>query len=234
MCLIEKLRAPKLSWPKLRKFGALWGNASGLALIEFAYSLPILMGIGMYGAEIANMAMVRMRINQVSMHMADNAARIGEGSLLADKKIYEADINDLFVGAHLQAGENLDIYSQGRIIVSSLQKHSDGDQYIFWQRCKGMKNHQSSYGSEGENAADRPINGMGPAGNRVTAPENEAVIFVEVEYDYQPLISKHFTRTSTIKTRAAFNVRDNRDLTQVYDKSGADPVASCDTYDGLS
>tara|TARA_R110000787_G_scaffold16887_7_gene53465 strand:- start:53696 stop:54400 length:705 start_codon:yes stop_codon:yes gene_type:complete len=217
-----------------RILSALAVNTSGLALIEFAYSLPLVMGVGMYGAEIANVAMVRMRVNQVSMHAADNAARIGEGALLTQKTIYEADINDLFVGADLQAGRYVDIFENGRIIISSLQKHSDGDQYIHWQRCKGKKIYDSSYGTEGENAPDRPVNGMGPSGTRVSAPDDGAVIFVEVSYDYKPLISNTFTDTRTITTRSAFNVRDRRDLTQIYDRTGSDPVADCGTYDGIS
>lgn len=192
------------------------------------------MGVGMYGAEVANVAMVRMRVNQVSMHAADNAARIGEGSLLSEKTIYEADINDLFVGADLQAGRFVDIFENGRIIISSLEKHSDGDQYIHWQRCKGKKSHVSSYGTAGENSPSRPVNGMGPSGARVVAPANQAVIFVEISYDYKPLISSSFTNTRTITTRSAFNVRDRRDLTQIYDRTGSDPVADCDTYDGIS
>ena len=192
------------------------------------------MGVGMYGAEVANVAMVRMRVNQVSMHAADNAARIGEGALLTQKTIYEADLNDLFLGADLQAGKYVDIFEHGRIIISSLEKHSDGDQYIHWQRCKGKKAHVSSYGTEGENSPSRPVNGMGPSGARITAPDNGAVIFVEVAYDYKPLISSTFTSTRTITTRSAFNVRDRRDLTRIYDRTGSDPVADCATFDGIS
>lgn len=216
-----------------RTLSALAVNTSGLALIELAYSLPFVMGIGMYGAEVANIAMVRMRINQVSMHAADNASRIGEGAILTAKKIYESDINDLFIGADLQAGQYVDIYENGRIIISSLEMHSDGDQYISWQRCKGKKAHVSSYGTEGEDSPTRPINGMGPTGAKVTAPSGQAVIFVEISYDYKPLISRSFTNTSTITTRSAFNVRDRRDLTQIYDRTGSDPVSDCDTYDGI-
>lgn len=234
MYLSKKLSGLKSCQFIKRTLSALAANTSGLALIELAYSLPILMGVGMYGAEIANIAMVRMRVNQVSMHAADNAARIGEGSLLSEKKIYESDINDLFVGAQRQAGGYIDILEHGRIIISSLQKHSDGDQYISWQRCKGKKAHVSSYGTEGENSPSRPTDGMGLAGAKVTAPADQAVIFVEIAYDYQPLISSSFTNTRTITTRGAFNVRDRRDLTQIYDRTGSDPVSDCDTYDSIS
>ena len=224
---------PKLSGLK-RTLSALAGNTSGLALIELAYSLPLLIGVGMYGAEVANVAMVKMRVNQVSMHAADNASRIGEGTLLSVKKIYENEINDLFTGAHLQAGRSVDIFEHGRIIISSLEKHSDGGQYIHWQRCKGKKIHPSSYGTAGVNSPSRPINGMGPTGAKVSAPDGQAVIFVEISYDYQPLISDKFTSIRRITTHSAFNVRDRRDLTQIYKQNASDPVASCSTYDGIT
>ncbi|MEH6789700.1 TadE/TadG family type IV pilus assembly protein [Parasphingorhabdus sp.] len=217
-----------------RTLAAIAVNTSGLALIEFAYALPLLLGVGMYGAEVANIAMVRMRVNQISMHAADNAARIGEGALLTQKKIYESDINDLFIGADLQAGDYVDIFEHGRVIISSLERHSDGGQYINWQRCKGKKTHVSSYGTAGVNSPSRPVTGMGPVGARVTAPANQAVIFVEISYDYQPLIARTFTKTRTITTRAAFNVRDRRDLSQIYNRTGSDPVSSCNTYSGIS
>jgi hypothetical protein len=213
--------------------GDLRRDTSGLAFIEFAFSLPVLVVVGLYGAEVANLAVATMRVNQVALHVADNGSRIGEQSLLSASRIYESDINDLFVGADKQAGSGLDIYEHGRVIMSSLEQHSDGDQYISWQRCMGKKEHDSTFGEAGEDADDRPTDGMGPDGAEVTAPENQSVIFVEVEYDYQPLISDRFVSETTLRSRAAFNVRDNRDLTQIYDRTGSDPIAECDVYEDL-
>ena len=74
---------------------------------------------------------------------------------------------------------------------------------------------------------------MGPASDPVTATQGDAVIFVEIDYDYQPLISKMFTTARTVKTSAVFNVRDSRDLSQIYqrDPNHPDPVADCSVYD---
>src|SRR3546814_8922602 len=62
---------------------------SGVALIEFAYSLPILMAMMMSGAELTNYATVKMRLSQVALHIADNGGRIGNGTVLSVKKISE-------------------------------------------------------------------------------------------------------------------------------------------------
>ena len=44
---------------------------SGLALTEFAYSLPILLALGLYGFETAHLAIAHMRISNMAMLAAD-------------------------------------------------------------------------------------------------------------------------------------------------------------------
>ena len=99
---------------------------------------------------------------------------------------------------------------------------------------KGIKAFESAYGGEGHGLAGN-LTGMGPEGEEVTGEPGEAVIFVEVSYDYQPLIGDVFTNTNEITTTAAFNVRDDRDLTQIYQRDGGspDPAASCSVNDGF-
>src|SRR4051794_9035519 len=95
-------------------------DTSGVALIEFALTLPVLLVLSLTGAELTNYITTKMRISQIALHLADNAARIGAGTQLSLKTITEADINDLFVGANLQSGE-LGLQTNGRIILSSLE-----------------------------------------------------------------------------------------------------------------
>src|SRR3546814_7243518 len=97
---------------------------SGVALIEFAYSLPILMAMMMSGAELTNYATVKMRLSQVALHIADNGGRIGTGPVLSVKKISETDINDILTGAGLQAG-SVDLYANGRIVLFRLEPMKD-------------------------------------------------------------------------------------------------------------
>ena len=79
-------------------------DRSGLALIEFAYSLPLLTTMTMAGAELTNFTTTKMRVSQLALHVADNAARMGTGDILALKTISETQINDVFAGANLQGG----------------------------------------------------------------------------------------------------------------------------------
>lgn len=212
-------------------------STCGAAVTEFALAAPLVLTAGLWGVETAHQAVVQMRISQVAVLVADNASRVGEMSLLGETMLYESDINDVLHGAHVQTGASFDLYSHGRVILSSLEVVPDTEdqQYIHWQRCKGKLVRGSSYGDEGDGLASG-IDGMGPPGEEIIAFKGEAVMFVEVVYEYQPLISEMFTHADIITAKAAFNVRDNRDLTQVYqrDEMDPDPVADCNVYDGVA
>ena len=201
---------------------ALLGDTSAVALIEFAYSLPVFLLIALSGAEITNYATTKMRLSQVALHVADHAARMGAGSQLAAKTISETQINDVLTGAGLQAG-GIDLYPNGRVILSSLEPVANPNPSnrfrIRWQRCRGSVNRPSSYGAAGTTN----MTGMGPAGRQVTAEVNGATMFVEVHYNYQPILSDSLAPSLQIREIASMMVRDRRDLTQIYNAEGATP-----------
>lgn len=201
-------------------------DPSGLALLEFAFVLPVVMVMSLTGAELTNYITAKMRISQLALHLADDAARVGNGSQLSSKTITETDINDLFTGAQLQSGE-LDLRSNGRVILTDIEQdpNNSGKYKIGWQRCYGLKtSHPSTYTSVGQTTN---LTGIGPAGRQVTAQSGNATIFVEVYYVYQPLIGQGTLAPSTTITEiASMAVRDRRDLTQIYNTAGA-TVASC-------
>jgi hypothetical protein len=208
---------------------------SGIAMTEFALAAPLLMTAGLYGTEVAWLALTHLRISQTAMEIADNASRVGDTSSLQYKKIYESDIDDVLRGSNIEAGKSVDLFKHGRVIISSLEvvPGTNGNQYIHWQRCFGEKQWPSSFGKEGDGLSGPTITGMGPAGDQVTAyDEQDAVIFVEIAYEYQPLFSKMFVGNTTINVHGAFNVRDSRDLSQIYqrDPNKPDAVADCDKY----
>jgi hypothetical protein len=212
-------------------------SGSGVAATEFAIVLPFLLGVGLMGLEVANRAVVQMQVSQLATQIADNASRIGDTSTLQNRKIYENDLNDLFRGADIQGGGRIGLFENGRVIISSLEvvPDSEDQQYIHWQRCLGLKEHTSTYGIEGD-GLDGGLPGMGPAGQEVWAFPDEAVIFVEIAYDYQSVVGETFGFADEVRATASFTVRDDRDLTQVYqrDPGDPDPVASCDAFDNAS
>jgi len=213
---------------------ALLRNRSGVAMTEFALGAPLVLMAGLWGTETANYALTSMKVGQIAVQIADNASRVGDLSTLQNRRVFESDINDVLYGAQLQAG-GLNLYASGRVIISSLQVRpagggGTGQQYIHWQRCRGALRVNSSYGVEDQNLP----NGMGPTGEEVIAQDGDAVIFVEVRYTYQPLISDRFIPREDMSSIASFTVRDDRDISQLYQRDPAvpDPVQRCSAYAG--
>lgn len=204
-------------------------DTSGLAMLEFAFGLPVLLTMSLTGAELTNYIITKMRVSQIALQLADNSARIGSGSQLESKKIYESDINDLLTGANFQAGE-LNLFANGRVIISSVEPHATtANKYrIRWQRCKGNKTSwASSYGTP---TTTTQVDGVGPTGRQVIAPPSGVAMFVEVRYQYQPLIKTSLSPTSEINEVASMMVRDARNTTGgtngVFQQSGVN-ASSC-------
>ena len=205
----------------------LWRDRGGLALLEFAYTLPLLVLLFVAGTELTNYITTKMRISQLALAIADNAARMGSGSPLSAKTITETDINDVFIGAQLGSSA-LDLQRNGRVVLSDLEPvanpNTTGKYRIGWQRCYGAKTaHASSYGTAGQANLD----GMGPATRQVTAQDGNATMFVEVYYVYRPIINLTWVPTPTFTEIASMAVRENRDLASPPDNAGGATVASC-------
>jgi hypothetical protein len=185
-------------------------NSRAVAAVEFGLALPLMTALAFTGAELTNFVTTKMRVSQLALHVADNAARIGTGTVLANKQITEAQINDLLTGAGLQGGR-LDLFGRGRVILSSIEPVANPNptnRYrIRWQRCRGVKNWPSSHGRAG----DSNLTGVTVSGQTATAPDDGALMFVEIAYDYQPLIARLFIPQNQITAVAAMTVRDQRD-----------------------
>jgi hypothetical protein len=195
----------------LDKFRAssFFANEKGLAMLEFALSLPVILTMGLAGTELAHMALVTERVNQIAMLTADNAARVRD-------TIDETDVNQIMVGAKY-VGQSINFAAKGRIILSDVQNNPlNTGQWIRWQRCAGAKNFPSSYGVEGKGQTDATLSAIGPTGNQIAASAGSIVMFVEVAYDYQPIVpvTNYFGvlpaglfTAKQIRVTQAFNVR---------------------------
>jgi len=213
---------------KLKK---LLDREDGAIIVELAYSLPIFLGLGITGIEFSSLAIAHMEISQIAITTADNLSRAKNAVPLALPQLREHDVNDAFTGAQIQSAE-LAVLNNGRIVVSSLQRNNAGGQWIAWQRCKGVRNVASAYGVQGTGATGTAFPGMGPGTNaqKIQVEAGGAIIFVEVTYIYRPLVASSFVGNTTIRKEAAFYVRDDRDLTQIYNPNPSAPVATCNLF----
>lgn len=208
-------------------------SKSGLALIEFSFSAPILLSLGLGGLETANLAAAHMQVSQIAMLVADNSSRVRQS-------IDEADVREMFTGAHF-TGTSIDFSANARLILSSLEENglsgADEGQMIRWQRCYGANTkYSSSYGAEGDGRLDGSLSqGIGPVGKKITAPQAAAINFVEVVYDYQPLITDKIFGAKVISYESAFITRERDD--QVMKNASAianNDLWTCNRYDVIS
>jgi len=202
-------------------------SISGASIVEFAISLPLLMGLALGGVEIVNLAILELRLNQLAITVADNASRAKQTLVTGAPHFREYDVNDVFAGAALQVA-NLNIPTNGRVILSSLQMNSSGGQWIQWQRCWGSTKYTSRYGVEGTGSTGTAFAGMGPTGRKMTVDDTKtAIMFVEVNYRYTPLFFTGIVHAMDLHSEAALYVRDDRDLTQIYNPAPTVTKSAC-------
>ena len=197
-----------------RRLGiALLRNRRGVAYLEFALALPVLLTLGLFGAEVANMATINMQVSQMATSVADNASRIGQtDNNGVPPTVQEAQVDSVLGGAILQ-GRRINFEENGRVILSSLERDpSTGRQYIHWQRCRGNLERSSAYGPEGFGRGEGTLAGMGKTGSLIAAPNNSSVMFAEVYYRYQPIFGRMFVGSLEFKQEMAFETRDDRNL----------------------
>jgi Flp pilus assembly protein TadG len=202
-------------------------DVRGLALIEFAISAPVLITLGLAGAEVTNMAVAVMRVNQISTAISDNVARVRDS-------IDESDVNEALLSAKF-IGTGIAFNANGRVVVSSVEPNGkdapNNGQYIRWQRCTGALNtvdSQPKYGTQGKGQSDSTLPYMGSSTRQIVAGPGSALIFVEVTYRYQPLVSSRFFGTPTLRSESVYNVRERN--TQVLATVAGTTASVCTTY----
>ncbi|MBB5709099.1 TadE/TadG family type IV pilus assembly protein [Sphingomonas xinjiangensis] len=198
---------------------SLFTEKTGVTIVEFGLCLPLFVSLAMMGVETVNFAYAHQKMGDIATLTADNISRIRLG-------ISEEDITETLNGIKQTAG-NLNFPENGRIIVSSVQPVTNAakvvaNQKIRWQRCSGALNVTSSYGRQGDLLGAA---GMGPSDNKIAASEGSELIFVEVVYTYQPLISPQLLGNRTIRNIVAMNVRERT----ANDVSATGAVSSCAT-----
>lgn len=180
---------------------SLWRDRRGIAFMEFALALPLLMILILSGIEVANLALTHQQVSRMASVAADNAARYRSS-------ISEADVRKLLLGSRL-ASSGLDVQAHGRLIISSVTENAKKTGFrIRWQRCDGgLKDDgvlvQSAFGPEEARTspqAHRDVGGM------VIAPGSN-VMFAEAYYDYRPIFVGRWAGPIRIRYQATAMAR---------------------------
>ena len=187
---------------------ALSRDTSGMAMIELAFVMPLILLIGLGGLELANVATTQLKVSQIALSVADNAARLGQtDNSGVTPTITQADVDALLDGA-MREGLSIDLQGKGRVVVSSLEYDNTlRSQVIRWQRCRGQLAARSAYGPAGTR-----VTGLGRGATKVQVSAGQAVMFVEVHYRYESLAGYWLPEGGQIRQEAGFIVRDDRNL----------------------
>ncbi len=225
--LMRKRRVSGIPAQRFGRFVRRLARSTGaVSAVELGLAMPFLMGLTLTGVEVVNLALIHVRLNQLAITVADNTSRAKQTQVNGAPQFREYDMNQVFRAAALQA-EDLDMTNRGRVIVSSLELNGSGGNWIHWQRCWGKNTWASRYGVEGTGASGTSFAGMGYTTPKMTADTNTAIIFVEVAYNYKPFFLGTLLPSKVIRKEAALYVRDDRDLTQIFNPSPVQPQAKC-------
>ncbi len=150
---------------------------AGVAAIEAALALPILLVITLAGVDVVGYVATAKKVDRLSGAIADLTARADR--MRDDTRCTESDCLGMLFLAAAQVADPLDLENNGRLIVSSLVDPTDGPPEISWQRTGPDYTIEatSKIGAEGE-AFDMP--------EGFDLPEGDNAIVVEIFYDYQP------------------------------------------------
>ena len=211
----------------MRRFASrLRSDRRGLALLEFAFTLPIVLVMITWGIELANYGIAILKIHQIAATASDNAARVRNS-------ISEGDVNEVIEGAKV-VGQGLEFATRGRVIISDVVPNgltgTNEGQKINWQRCGGALNDPASqpkYGTQGTGTTNGTLKYMGTATKNIAASTGSAMIFVEVTYKYKPIVPFSFIKEQILRSESSFTVRERSSETL----GTGTPSSVCTRYD---
>lgn len=225
-------------FPARQSLTRLASDRAGLALIEFAFTLPLLLGIGLGALELANVALANLKVDHTTIDLADNAARMGQQSTSTGYQVLtESNINDAIQAVRLEMPK---LTANGRLTISSVEARTDQNgnvtQFLHWQRCAGVKSgagYDSAYLAPYDDSGTT-IAGVGSP--LLTAPSGSALIYIEVSYDQPstfaaiPLLGSALAGMRHLHYVSAMIVRQNRSTTDTIDNTAGVTKMTCNTY----
>ena len=142
----------------------------GGVMLEFAFAMPILIGLLMGGVEFARFALVNQKMERVTSFVGDFVARA--------EALDETDFDDYFAAAD-QLGQPFDLFDAGNIIVTSVTGEDTGPEVLWQQIGAGQVTAPSLVGLPGDPAV-LPLN--------FNVDEGEGLVVTEVYFDYEPFL----------------------------------------------
>lgn len=166
-------------------------DAGGIAVVEFALALPVLMTLFYGTIEVTRYILIVQKVEKLAHSVADVTAQSQTVTIASMNQVMSAasDIMSPFT-----------LSTNGKIIVSSLYRaQGETDATVNWRYEGGGTFSATSQVGE---VGDEPVV---PGG--FTFDERDNVIAAEVFYQFSPLITTQFFGTTTIYRSAFYKPR---------------------------
>jgi hypothetical protein len=193
-------------WARLRPLAR---DVRGLALVEFAYTLPLFLGFGLVGLEFTNVVLARQKTERIAATLAD---------LVAGNQVppNERQMGDMFAAVP-EIARPFGFGGEGNVVITAvigLHDPAEGGvrNKIAWQRCLRTGSHPSRIGRQWAGSADIIEGPSVDLPGALELGQNQMVIVAEVHFPYRPVIGeplvegilpddKIFTEIATFRTR---------------------------------
>ena len=208
------------------------GDERGIAFVEFALALPLVLGLTIGGLEMANFIIANNAVQRLATMSADMLSQAG----MNNQPTSEAQIYDMFYALD-SSGKPLNLRQHGRIILTVIKGVGQSNGSV---RNEFADSHVYSQQFDGGYVSAAPLMGCHskvtlPTFGR-TLPLNEIMVHAQASYRYQPLflngsVLGYFSVPQDITRTAVFRMRKN---TWNIINDGSHPSKkNCDTPDGL-
>ncbi|MEO0461900.1 MAG: TadE/TadG family type IV pilus assembly protein [Pseudomonadota bacterium] len=167
-------------------------DISGLALIEFAYTLPLLLGFGLVGIEFTNVILAHQKTERIASTVAD---QIASNQLPPN----EAQVSDLFNAIDQIASPFSFSNDGGGVVVTAVVGVNDTSankmkNKVAWQRCSNGDAYKSAYGKEWTGSGDIADGPDVSLPNNIVLGQNQMVILTEVYFPYTEIVSEDLVK----------------------------------------
>jgi hypothetical protein len=189
--------------------GRLARAEEGIALLELALTLPVLLGLTLGALEMSNYIIASNTVQRLATSSADMLSQTGVNAISTS----ESQIYDMFYSLDV-AAKPLDMRNRGRVILTVIKGVSQSDGSVHNEFADTVYSQQFSGGY----VAAAPLLGCHstvalPVYGR-TLPSNEIMVHAQVSYQYEPLLAgsrmlSYFSMPAVITRTSVFRMRKN-------------------------
>lgn len=181
----------------------------GLALLEFALTLPFLLGLTLGALEMSNYIIASNTAQRLATASADMLSQTGVNNISTS----ESQIYDMFYALDV-AAKPLDMRNRGRVILTVIKGVAQADGTVRNEFADANYGQQFDGGYIGASILLGCHSSVTLPVYTRTLPANEIMVHAQVSYQYQPLLGSanalsYFSVPAVITRTAVFKMRKN-------------------------